>query len=208
MTRSLKVLGLTVGTALALVAWTSSAVAANPQFHSEADHTTLSGFQESRNVLSVNAGLVHCSTASFEGTQTNDTVTQFTIAPTYKGCLITTPTLETLEAVVDMNGCHYLFTPSGEVHLTCPSAPIRVTAPLCTITLHPQTVNKVDYTNENGGATRSITVTSTATNLAYTQSSFCHPGGGAFNNGSYFGAVVSACTDTNENHVGCWWATQ
>lgn len=207
MTRSLKVLGPTIVTALALVAWASSASATNPQFHSEVAHVTLAGSQEVRHTFSVNAGTVHCNTATFHGTQTNQTTNEFTIAPSYSGCKITT--VETLEATIDMNGCHYLFTADGGVHLTCPSLPIRITAPLCTITVHPQTINKVDYINGNGGnATRSVTVESTATNIAYTQSSFCPHGSGAFNNGTYSGATVTTCTDTDGNHAGCWWSTQ
>jgi hypothetical protein len=212
MNRNLKALGLAAVAALALIALAaSSASATNPQFHAEGPNTTLAGVQEEddTNTFSVNAGTVHCSTATFHGSSAAATTTQLTIAPNYKSCNLTTVTLETLEAVVDMNGCHYLFTPSGEVHLTCPSAPIRVTAPLCTVTVHPQTVQKVDYTNEGAGATRSVTVTSTATKLAYTQSSLCPGGGGgSFNNGTYSGAVTTTCTNSLEEHAGCWWSTE
>lgn len=210
MTRNLKVLGLAVVAALALVALAaSSASATNPRFHTEQAHTALNGSQEGTNTFKVNAGTVHCATATFTGTSSVVTPTELTIAPNYQGCKITTVTFETLEAVVDMNGCHYLFTPSGQVHLTCPTAPIRVTAPLCTVTVHPQTVEKVDYTNVDVEKTRSTTVTSTATGLAYTQSSLC-PGGGAgsFTNGTYAGSVGTTCEDTVKNHVGCWWSTE
>jgi hypothetical protein len=209
MTRNLKALGLAIVAALALTALVvSSASATNPQFHSEDAHTNITGEQEVRNTFSVNAGTIHCSTATFEGTSSLATTTQLTIAPTYKSCNLTTVTLETLEAVVDMNGCHYLFTSNGEVHLNCPSAPIRVTAPLCTVTVHPQTVKSVDYVNVGEGKTRSVTVTSTATSLAYTQSSFCPTGGGSFNNGTYAGSVTTTCAETEKNHVGCWWSTE
>ena len=209
MTRSLKVLGPAIVTALVLVASTSNALATNPQFHSEVEHVTLTGEQEVRHAFNVTAGTIHCDTATFHGTQTSQTTSEFTIAPTYQGCRITTITLETLELVVDMNGCHFLFTANGGVHLTCPSLPIRLTAPFCTITVHPQTISKVDYLNGNGGnSTRSVTVESTATNIAYTQSTFCPHGAGAFNNGTYTGSAVTTCIDTFANHAGCWWSTQ
>ncbi|HEX9967947.1 MAG TPA: hypothetical protein VGB06_08365 [Solirubrobacterales bacterium] len=209
MPRKVKAVGLALTAALALIALAaSSASATNPRFHSEVAHTSLTGEQEIRNTFSVNAGTIHCSTATFAGTAAEATTTQLTIAPTYNGCKLTTVTLETLEATVDMNGCHYLFTPGGQVHLTCPSAPIRVTAPLCTVSVAPQTVEKVDYTNVGEGTTRSVTVTSTATSLTYTQSSFCPTGGGTFSNGSYAGAVSTTCTDTFANHAGCWWSTE
>ena len=206
MTRNLKALGLALVAALALTAVAVSSASA-AEFHSESEHTSITGTQENeiRNTFTVNAGTIHCGTATFSGTSSASTTSELTIAPNYQGCKITTVTLETLEAVVDMNGCHYLFTPSGQVHLSCPSAPIRVTAPLCTVTVHPQTVESVDYTNVGAGATRSTTVTSTATNLAYTQSSFCPGGGGgAFNNGTYSGSVGTTCVETLNFHTGCW----
>jgi hypothetical protein len=210
MTRNFKALGLAVVAALALTALVvSSASATNPRFHSEAEHASLAGSQEGNNTFQVNAGTVHCSTATFQGTSTESTPTQLTVAPNYQSCNLTAVTLETFEAVVDMNGCHYLFTPSGEVHLTCPSAPIRVTAPLCTVTVHPQTVQKVDYVNKGEGSSRSVTVTSTAEGLKYTQSAFCPGGGGgSFSNGTYAGSVGSKCEDTLSNQVGCWWSTE
>jgi len=209
MTRNLKALGLALVAAGALVALAaSSASAINPQFHSEAEHTIITGSQEGNNTFVVNAGTVHCSTATFEGTASVKTPASLTIAPNYKSCNLTAITLETLEAVVDMNGCHYLFTPGGEVHLTCPSAPIRVTAPLCTVTVHPQTVQKVDYINNGAGSTRNVTVTSTATGLVYTQSSTCPGGSGTFSNGTYNGSVGTTCEDTLKNQVGCWRSTE
>jgi hypothetical protein len=208
MIRNLKTLGIAVVAALGIVALAASvASATGGQFHSEVEHTEIVGEQETRNTFTVNAGTVHCDIAVFEGTASQATTTQLTIAPTYDSCVITTG-LEILEAEVDMNGCHYLFTPSGQVHLTCPSAPIRVTAPLCTVTVHPQTVEKVDYINVGEGAGRSTTVTSTATKLAYTQSAFCPGGGGSFTNGTYSGSVATECIDTDENNVGCWKSTE
>lgn len=211
MARNFKAFGLVIVAALALTALSAStASATNPQFHTEISNTTLSGEQEIRNTFSVNAGTIHCGIATFHGTSgTETTFKQFTITPTYKNCLLTTVTLETLEAVVDMNGCDYLFTSNGEVHLVCPTAPIRVTAPLCTVTVHAQTVQNVDYAKVGEGKTRSVTVTSTATKLAYTQSSLCPGGGGgSFNNGTYSGAVGTTCTEVLNEHTGCWWSTE
>lgn len=208
MTRNLKALGLALVAALALAALgVSTASATNPVFHSEAEHTTIFGEQEGRNTFQVNAGTIHCETAKFHGTATQKTTTEIIVNPVYGGCKITTVTLETLEAVVDMNGCHYLLTSHGIVHVTCPSAPIRVTAPLCTVTVHPTTA-KVHFVNTGAGTTTSVKVVSTETNLAYTQSSLCPGGGGgSFTNGKYEGAVSTTCTDTDEIHVGCWWTT-
>lgn len=194
---------------LAALALSASAASANlTQFHSAAEHTWIFGDQEVKNQIGVNPGVVECETVTISGTVDSNTVLQQTIEPTYRDCKLTTVTLETLAATVDTNGCHLVFTPGGQGHVVCPSAPIRVTAPLCTITVHPQTINKVDYTNVGEGSTKSITVTSTATGIAYTLSSLCPGGGGgSFTNGTYSGSIATTCTDTLLNHVACWWST-
>jgi hypothetical protein len=208
MIRNRKALGLALVSALAIFALAANASATNPQFHGEEAHTTFAGWQEGRNTFNVDAGTVHCNTASFHGTRTQSTSAELTVTPTYEECTFTFVTPESGPATVHMNGCHYLLTAGGTVHLNCPSGPIRITAPLCTITVHPQTINRVDYTNFGSGAERGVTVTSTATNIAYTQSTFCPGGGGPRNNGTYSGAVLATCTDTEENSVGCWWSTE
>jgi hypothetical protein len=197
--------------ALALIALAaSSASATNPRFHSESAHTKITGEQEVRNTFSINAGTLHCSTATFEGTSSSATTTELQIVPNYQGCRITTVSLETLEAVVDWPHCWIRLTSLRRKHIGCTvSLPIRVTAPLCTITVHPQEAGWDDYTTVGEGSTRSVTITATVTGLAYTQSSFCPGGGGgSFNNGTYSGAIATTCVDTDENHVGCWWSTE
>ncbi|HWL49356.1 MAG TPA: hypothetical protein VNT92_05720 [Acidimicrobiia bacterium] len=208
MIRNLKALGLAVVAVFAMSALTASAaMAGTTSFHSNADHTTITGEQEGTNTFSVNAGTIHCSTATFSGTSSATTTQEITIAPSYSGCKITAITLETVEATVDMNGCHYLLTSSGQVHVTCPSAPIRVTSPICTVTVHPQTVNSVDYTNTGSGTTTATTVESTASSIKYTQSAICPGGGGEASNGVYAGSVTTTCENAAGNHVGCWWST-
>ena len=205
MTRSLKALGLALVAALALTALAVSSASA-AEFHSESEHTSLTGSQEVRNTFSVNAGTVHCETATFSGTSNSATTTELKIVPTFQGCKITTVTLETLEAVVDWPHCWIILTPSGIKHIGCTiSLTIRVTAPLCTITVHPQTISSDDFTNVGAGTTRSVTLTSTATGIAYTQSSLCPGGGGgSFTNGTYSGAIATTCANTLGFHVGCW----
>jgi hypothetical protein len=209
MSRKIKVLGLGVA-ALALVALTASSSASptTAQFHSHAEHTTVTAKQHVRNTFNVNAGTVHCDAVTLDGTSTQTTTKEWTVAPTYKNCAITTG-VETLEADVDVNGCHYLLTANGEMHIQCPAKPIHITMPLCTIIIHPQTLTHLIYTPVHTGdtTTTSVTIDAQITVLRYTQSSLCPGGGGEFNNGTYSGAVETTCTNTDGNHVGCWWTT-
>jgi len=205
MIRNFKVLGLALVAAFAMSAVVASAASAD--FRSESDHTIITGTQGVPNTFTVTAGTTHCGTATFEGTSTETTSSSITITPTYENCRITNFGVETVNATVDMNGCHYLLTTTGQVHLECNTglgSAVEVTAPLCVITVHPQTVSSVDYANIGSGTTREVRVTATATGITYTQSATCPGGNNTYHNGTYNGTVTATGEDTNRNHVGIW----
>jgi hypothetical protein len=210
MSRKLKVLGVAFTVAMAFSA--VMAAAASAVFHSEVEHTIITGSQTTRNSFTVNAGTTHCETATFEGTLSAKTTDEATVTPTYSNCKLTAFGGETLNATVDVNNCHYLITTDGVVHLTCGGATgtagagtsIQVTAPFCTVTVAPQTINKVDFVNVGEGTTREIDVVATGAKIKYTQSAFCPTGGGTFENGTYIGTVRVTGENTAKEHVGIW----
>jgi len=205
MIRNFKALGLTLVATFAMAALVASGASAD--FRSEVHHTTVTGTQGVTNTLTVAAGTLHCTTATFEGTSTETTSSSSTVAPNYQGCKITNYGLETVNAIVDMNGCHYLLTTTGQVHLECNTglgSAIEVTAPLCVITFHPQTISSVDYQNMGSGTTREVKLTWTATGVNYTQTGVCPGGTGGFSNGTASGSILFTGEDTNGNHVGIW----
>jgi len=205
MIRNFKVLGLAFVAAFAMSAVAASAASAD--FRSEAEHTIITGTQGTTNTLTLAAGTTHCSIAEFEGTSTETTSSQITVTPHYTGCKITNFGFETVIATAEMNGCHFLFTTTGLVHLECNTglgSAIQVTAPLCTITVHPQTISHVGFDNLSVGTTREVKVTWTAPGITYTQSNLCPGGGGTFHNGTYNGTVIFTGENTNSEHVGIW----
>jgi hypothetical protein len=208
MTRNLKALGAVFAALLATAAMAASASAA-VEFHSEKEHTILTGTQEGTNSFTVNAGTTHCTSAKFEGTQQAKTATSIDITPLYTGCKLTAFGGESLNATVDHNGCTYRFTSDDKVqHLICPTGKsIQVTAPFCTVTVSPQTFEGVTFKTVNKGSTTSeITVEANVNGLAYTQSAFCPTGGGTFANGVYDGDVIVTGENTAATeHIGIWY---
>jgi hypothetical protein len=207
MTSRVKVLGVAFAVAMAVSAVMASAALA--VFHSTDEHTIITGSQTTRNSFTVNAGTTHCEVATFEGTLSAKTTDEATVTPTYTNCKLTAFGGEVLNATVDVNGCHYLITTDGVVHLKCgetdtTKSNIQVTAPFCTVTVAPQTINKVDFVNVGAGPTKEIDVVATATGISYTQSALCPTGGGSFANGTYSGTVRVTGENTTKEHVGIW----
>jgi hypothetical protein len=208
MNRKLKALGLALAAVMAFAAFAGSASAA--EFHSEAEHTEISGTQIGSDVFTTNAGTVKCSITTYSGTQTTGvTSSEVTVKPFYEKCTA----FGFIGATIDVNNCHYRFTPNKEpyLHIICLEKPIEVTTPTCVITVSSQTVaNGVTYSNEGAGAARDVRVKVALTGLTYTQTnkSFpnCTGGAGTFSNGTYTGEATVKGANTAGTQVGIWWA--
>jgi hypothetical protein len=206
MNRKLKALALALAAVMAMAAFASSASAA--EFHSEVEHTEIKGEMEGTDVFTTNAGTVKCTTATYTGTTSAFTTKEITVTPTYGGCtafgFVNTP--------IDTNNCHYTFTPNPGtppvLHISCPVAPITVTAFNCWITVGSQTVNSgIEYTNNGVGATRDVTVDVNISGLTYTQhpKNFPECAKGTFSNGAYSGLATVKGSNTAGTQVGIWW---
>lgn len=200
MVRNLKTLGVAVVAMLAMSAVVASAASANLKFHAAQTHTILTGSQTTQHVFQTNTGTVTCSTATFSGTQQNATATEITIAPNYDNCIA----FGFVSVPVHENGCHYLFTYDKTVHLQCPTKPIEITAPGCTVTVGTQTISPVDF--NNNAAKTDVTVVATVGNIQYTnhdEGFVCT--GGQFTGGKYTGSTTVTGEDTNKNPVAIWY---
>jgi hypothetical protein len=208
MNRNLKALGLAIATVMALAAFSGASSAA--EFHSEVAHTELSGSQIGTDVFTVNAGTVKCSEITYSGTQTTGvTSSEWTTTSRWAACVA----LGFIGATIDMNECHLRFTANFNpyLHIICPTKPIEVTTPPCTITIGSQTVNSgFTYTNEGAGTTRDVKVKFALSGLTYTQLNKAFPnctgGAGTFTNGSYTGEATVKGANTAGTQVGIWWA--
>lgn len=205
MINNLKVLGLALVAMLALGATSASAA----EFHSESASTTVTGSQSTTNTFTTDSGTVHCSTATFTGSQSGTTATAVKVTPTYTGCK-STGFIEA-NVTVDTNGCHYNITADGQVHLEeCEAGKsgIVVTAPFCTITVTSgQTLNSVSFANTGSGTTQEVTVTANVNNIAYHESGgLCKNSGSSTTGGTYGGSVkVTGETGSPAVHTGIWW---
>jgi hypothetical protein len=217
MIRNLKVLSIALAAAFAMSAVVASAASAEFKYHSEIDHTIITGSQVIETVTTTAFGTVKCKKATFEGTTTTKTETELTITPDLKECKAFG-----VNATVDINGCHYLFTTPttftttggtkdlhAEMHLECNTglgSTIVWTAPGCEVTWPPQTptVPTVDLKNEGAGAKRDILLTWTLTGITYQGHGLCNPSTAHKNDGSISGTITFTGEDTNKSQVGIW----
>jgi len=177
MSRNLKALGLALVAVLAMSALTAAGASAEAfQFKAEkTPTTTLSGKQHgAADVFTTDTGSVSCNEAKYAGTVTGTEVTEVTVTPTYSECTA----FGLFNVPIDTNGCQYKFTVltkvganyEGKVDVVCPAGQvIKVTAPLCTVTVGAQNnvPGTITYTNVGAGATREITVDVNLTGLTY-----------------------------------------
>jgi hypothetical protein len=207
MNRKLKALGMAIAAVMAFAAFAGSASAA--EFHSEVEHTGISGSRIGTDVFTVNAGTWKCTELTYSGTQsTGVTSSEITVIPKWGGCTA----FGFIGATIDVNGCDYRFTPNANpyLHIVCPTKPIEVTTSTCTVTLPAQPVNSgVTYTNEGSGTTRDLKVNYSLTGLSYTQHNKVFPncpgGAGTFTNGTYTGEATIKGANTAGTQVGIWW---
>ena len=83
---------------------------------------------------------IHCKTSTYIGTVPAKTVDTIEMTPTYSECTTSGGTGVT----VDVNGCSYTFSSHGAnthgtVNIDCPTKPIEITHPNCTIRIPGQT---------------------------------------------------------------------
>lgn len=180
------------------------------EFHSEVDHTLVTGSQSTTNSFSFGLllGSFKCEVSTFDGTASAKTVAELTIKPAYSKC-----TGVEREVTIHMNGCAYVLTVTGAgtdgfVHIECPSGKaIEMTVDAfpegCTVTVGAQMAGGVvDYKAEGSGATRDLLLTWTLEGIDYERDG-CEVGGKG-NNGTYTGSVTLKAENTSGEQKGIW----
>jgi hypothetical protein len=178
--RSMKKLGVLVAV-LALSA-IGAANASAASFTASATGS-LSGANTEDNVFTTNGGQVICKNAATSGTIAKTTDTQQHVTVKYSTCTAFG------FANVDISDATYLFTAGTgkNVHVqnTITITPTFFGSSICTVTVGPQTVGTVDYSNASAST---VKVTPTVTGITYTSTGGACGDSGA--NGTYTGASV------------------
>jgi hypothetical protein len=170
--RSFKKFGVLAVVAFALCA-VGAANASAATFTASATGS-LTGKALETQVFTVNGGTVKCSTASTSGEIKSTASVEQHVTVKYTGCnafgFVNT----------HITDATYLFTANGEVHLLN-TVTITPTGAFCHLTVPPQTIKTVSYSN-NGGK---MIVTPNVTGITYTSSGGLCGTSGA--NGTYTG---------------------
>ena len=190
MSRRLELLGLA---AAAVLVVTAVSAASASGFTAQSTPTWLSGAQMTQNVLTVNAGTVKCSVATFKSQAAISTLTTTTVAvrPEYGTCIAFG-----LEANVINSGCSYVLTAAGAFSVGCMTgAAIVVSVPEagCQIKFSAAgnaNRSSVSYASLGSGSTEEVVVTATVGGITYVSSGgTC---GTAGSNGTYSGTLKLA----------------
>jgi hypothetical protein len=209
MIRNLKVLGLALAAFFAFAAVaSSSAFAAEEEFHCETAHCILTASQENNQVFTTEAGTTTCTAVKGDATLEKATVMEVTATGIeYTGC--TTKTIfGEIAVTVNFNGCDYNFTTSTKpVHLICPvGKEVVIEGPGCKITVPGgQSLEQVHYSNIGAGTTREVTIESTVTNIKESATGFFCSKTGTFTNGKYTGNIKITGEETAKIHEGVWY---
>lgn len=204
--RNLKAFGLALVAAFALSAVIASAASA--EFTSGSDNTTLSATSVGNQVFETGSGSkVSCPAVSVDGASLGTVASEITAEPTYSGAC----TVESFEAKIDTNGCHYLFTTTAtsNVHILCPEgSAIEVTAKILgsfrqCLKIHAQTPTNalVDYSNGTSGGKMDVTIKSTVTGITYERLGLCQGSTNEANDATYTGEVTVTGKDAEGNAV-------
>jgi hypothetical protein len=159
MIRNLKALGLALVAVFALSAMAASSASADT-FSAAAEPAFLTGSQglEKEDEFVVTNGITRCSVVKYDGQQATSPTTSVTLTPTYETCKSLG-----LSAVVDTNGCDYLFTindtthldTTGTIHIDCPTGQeitVTVAPPTAKCIIHvPEQTVPVTYANAANG---------------------------------------------------------
>jgi hypothetical protein len=167
MSPKLKALGLGLLAAVAANAFATMSAPATTGGHfvSSGGHAEVKGLQVAPGhqlefVFHGLSGGIVCDTSSYTGTITS-TSTEVLITPTYSSCHTTGS--ETA-STIHVNGCQFRFTVApGEsteqtIHLVCPTQPLSITHPNCTVTIAAQTVSGVTYTTVTESGKHALTL--------------------------------------------------
>jgi hypothetical protein len=203
MNRKFKAIGAAVIAALAAIAMSTSAPAA--EFHSESAHTIFKGWQLGEAVLTVNAGTLTCKEISTEYTGEATTTTfQLSGTTAFKECTA----FGFVNATADLNGCEIKANAdTNTVDVVGCVSPAAFTAFNCWVTIENQTgLSSTNYTNIGTGKGRYLIGHANLSGITYTQHSKFFPGctGGTFSNGTLVGEGALKGFDTEGKEVGIW----
>jgi len=153
-------------------------------------------------------GGIVCDEVTYSDYTADETETEVTVAPSYAKCHTTGQNPGT--TVVHVNGCDFKFTiaknTTGEteqtVDLNCPTKPLEITHPNCTITIPTQTVEEaVTYTPAAQDGVTTITLDVNAEFATQYHGGIC-----VFTGTSHIGTLNGSATvrgfDTNDEPVG------
>lgn len=232
MTSSLKQLGLSLFTMIALSGLTVSASAEASYFRSNENHVIVDVEPLTRQEFyGPNKIQFHCEAINGTATAEEAATPEITLTPEPSSCIGTILGTQ-FDAHVEPNGCHYTFTVteeaespshelgsgeyfSGPVHIKCPEeSEIKVKLTylgfkLECIRIPPQTPTEptVDFTVETEGETPvGIKLVSTVKGIKEIAVSNCSPTGEPqeYHETEYRGEVTTTGTDTEENTVDLW----
>lgn len=202
MNRKLKNLGMVLAATLAMAAMSAPAASA-AEFHTGFVYA-LSGSQPSgkSDVATFKAGTVTCNTIHYIGELKTTTSSTLTLAPSFSEC----SAFGFIGASLDVNGCEYVFHTGAEprTEIDCPAGKsIDTTAFNCWVTVGPQSLKSVSYTNEEAEGASDVRINMNLTGLSYTQHSKSFPGcsNGSFSDGKVIGALT---LKASAEEVGIW----
>lgn len=182
MRHKLGLLGLVAIAALALSAVTAS-TAVSAEFTSGSDNTELTAQALSIQLFTEEEAHWECEKVSLDETTLGTAQSEITAAPTFGACTTGDAIHGSLPAQIDVNGCHFLLTAVGQLHLVCPEgAEIKVTEKILgtfrqCLDIHAQTptTSNIDYTNVTDSVTgkTDIKVESTIEGITYEKTGSC-----------------------------------
>ena len=183
---------------------TPADVKGHGRFHYGLGHTILEAqVQGSSEIMTFNIGSWICSSINYTGTAATTSTTTLPLNATYSGCTA----FGSYSIVTHMNGCQWIFVPSG-VELACPAGPLEITySSWCVITLASQALTGVTYTNSGSGSSRDLEISVNATGIKYTQDSKTFPGcrAGSFSDGKWTSKLTVVGKNTSGTQVALWY---
>jgi hypothetical protein len=154
------------------------------RFRTETSSASLGGKLLEKMKIEAAGNTLTCPEGSYTGSVSSKKSESLTLNPTYKNCTFFVAT------TVEMNGCAYTIDVHGTFALTgskCASEPMSYNSKFlgseCKVTIGPQTLGTLSYTNVGSGKERSITLDPTATGITYTSTGFLCGKAGTFSDG-------------------------
>jgi hypothetical protein len=177
ISRRISALCLSMATVLGLFgAWSANASALGEKFHSELEHTVLTGanyetngageevISEGEHSFTAGPFSVKCSTTTVSGTWSEKTPETMTMHPTYKNCKDNFGAAATIQTT----GCNLVFWSEvlggsdAKVEVECEAGhTINISEPGCTVSIAPQSSPGATYTTGGVMGSEDITVKST-----------------------------------------------